>query len=180
MVGGPDVVRVTCVRCGMCGTAAGVGPHVPPRATRRPSEQARDAPGPRRACRAGCEYFQPCPLHNRRWARSTVSSARRGYGAEHRALRRQVLDEEPLCRACRVRPSTICDHRVPLSRGGLTVRENLQGLCRECSASKSGQEGAAARSTFTSGLVARPKPGAQAVSSSRRLRDFLPLPPGAA
>ena len=131
---------------------------------------------PRRACRSGCPNFQPCPVHGRRWARSTVSSARRGYGAEHRALRRQVLDEEPLCRVCRVRLSTISDHIVPLSRGGLTVRENLQGLCKECSGSKTGREGAAARSTFASGLVARPKRDGSPVKSWPSARDLLPPP----
>jgi 5-methylcytosine-specific restriction enzyme A len=137
---------------------------------------------PRRACRSGCPYFQPCPVHSRRkWASSAaVSSTGRGYGAEHRALRRRVLGEEPICGACRFRLSTISDHIVPLSRGGLTVRENLQGLCRECSASKTGREGAAVRTTFVAGLVAGPKADGAPVSSSRRLRDLLPLPPGAA
>jgi 5-methylcytosine-specific restriction protein A len=137
---------------------------------------------PARACRSGCPHFQPCPVHNRRqWAGSAVvSSAGRGYGAQHRALRGLVLEEEPACRACRVRPSTIADHVVPLSRGGQTVRENLQGLCRECSASKTGHEGQAARASFASGLQAGPKGAGPPVSSSRRLRDLLPLPPGAA
>ncbi len=136
---------------------------------------------PRRACRAGCANFQPCALHSRRkWASSaTVSAAGRGYGAEHRALRRQVLREEPVCRACRFRLSTIADHIVPLSRGGLTVRENLQGFCGECSGSKTGHEGAAARSTFTSGHTAGPKPDGPPVKSWPSARDFYcPLPIG--
>jgi 5-methylcytosine-specific restriction enzyme A len=131
----------------------------------------------RRACRSGCPHFQPCPVHSRRWVRSTVSSARRGYGAEHRALRRQVLDEEPICRACRVRATIIADHIVPLSRGGQTVRENLQGLCKECSGSKTGREGAQARVALASGHLAGPQRDGPPVRSSRRLRDFLPLPP---
>jgi 5-methylcytosine-specific restriction enzyme A len=131
---------------------------------------------PPRACRAGCPHFQPCPVHSRRkWAScAAVSAAGRGYGAAHRALRRQVLREEPVCRACRFRLSTIADHIVPLSRGGLTVRENLQGLCGECSGSKTGREGAAARSTFTSGHVAGPKPDGSPVKSWRSARDLLP------
>ena len=133
---------------------------------------------PRRACRAGCANFQPCPLHSRmKWASSaTVSAAGRGYGAEHRALRRQVLREEPVCRACGIRPSTIADHIVPLSLGGQTVRANLQGLCGECSGSKTGHEGAAARSTFASGLVARPKRDGSPVKSRPSARDLLPPP----
>jgi 5-methylcytosine-specific restriction enzyme A len=133
---------------------------------------------PRRACRSGCAHMAPCPVHSRRkWASSAAfSAAERGYGAEHRALRRQVLREAPICQACRFRLSTIADHIVPLSRGGQTVRENLQGLCSTCSATKTGCEGAAARSTFTSGHVAGPKPDGSPVKSWPSARDLLPPP----
>jgi 5-methylcytosine-specific restriction protein A len=135
---------------------------------------------PRRACHAGCPNFQPCPVHSKRkWASSaTVSAAERGYGSEHRALRRQVLREEPVCRTCCSRLTTICDHIRPLSRGGLTVRANLQGLCDECGRAKTGREGRAARSTFASGHTAGPKPDGPPVPSSRGTRDFDPLPGG--
>jgi hypothetical protein len=66
----------------------------------------------RRACRSGCPHFQPCPVHSKRWARPAVSSARRGYGAQHRRLRRLVLEQEPVCQSCGVRPSEIADHMV--------------------------------------------------------------------
>jgi 5-methylcytosine-specific restriction protein A len=131
---------------------------------------------PRRACRSGCPHFQPCPVHNKRqWRRPAESSTIRGYDARHRALRRQVLEEEPICRLCRLRPSLIADHVVPLRRGGRTVRKNLQGLCQECSGSKTGREGAQARAALASGLLAGPKGDGAPVPSSRRLRDFLPL-----
>jgi len=118
----------------------------------------------RRACRSGCPHFQPCPVHGKGWALARVaSSVARGYGAEHLRLRLQVIAEEPTCRACVVRRSTIADHIVPLSRGGQTVRENLQGLCERCSRSKSGREGRAARATLASGLQAGPRGDAQGV-----------------
>jgi 5-methylcytosine-specific restriction enzyme A len=133
---------------------------------------------PPRACRSGCPHFQPCPVHNRRqWARPPASSTARGYGAKHQGLRRQVLVEEPICRRCGFRPSTIADHIVPLSRGGRTVRKNLQGLFQECSGSKTGREGAQARAALPSGHLAGPKGDGAPVPSSRRLRDLLPLPP---
>jgi 5-methylcytosine-specific restriction enzyme A len=131
----------------------------------------------RRACRSGCPHFQPCPVHGRSWARARVlSSAKRGYGSQHRALRLQTITEEPHCRACGIRPSTIADHIVPLSLGGQTVRANLQGLCTQCSRAKTGREGAAARATFTSGLVARPKEDGSPVKSRPSARDLLPPP----
>ena len=52
-------------------------------------------------------------------------------------MRRRVLREEPLCRACGERSSVEVDHIVPLHRGGsLMDRANLQGLCVECHQSK--------------------------------------------
>jgi 5-methylcytosine-specific restriction protein A len=130
---------------------------------------------PRRACRAGCPHFQPCPIHTRRqWTSSAAaSSAARGYGAAHRALRRQVLREEPICQACRFRLSTTADHVVPLSRGGQTVRENLQGLCDKCSRAKTGREGQGARA-ISSGFVAGLKQGGSPVPQARPGRDWPP------
>jgi 5-methylcytosine-specific restriction protein A len=103
---------------------------------------------PARPCPTqGCPNLQPCSQHRRiPWLRSpTITRQQRGYDHRHEFLRRRVLREEPLCRACRIRTSVICDHIVPLSRGGQTVRSNLQGLCTYCHRSKTGREGQAAR-----------------------------------
>ena len=68
------------------------------------------------------------------------SATARGYGREHRRLRKILLATEPLCRECRKKDrytaATICDHVKPLSQGGQTMMENLQPLCRECSDKK--------------------------------------------
>jgi 5-methylcytosine-specific restriction enzyme A len=52
-----------------------------------------------------------------------------------RALRAQVLAEEPVCRECRtenrVRATQHVDHIIPRVNGGPDTRENLQGLCAE-------------------------------------------------
>ena len=83
--------------------------------------------------------------HN--WQHRTSATAR-GYGREHRAIRRQLLSEEPLCRQCerenRVTRATIADHIIPLHRGGRTERSNYQPLCEPCHKAKTAQEGATA------------------------------------
>ncbi|RSV15185.1 HNH endonuclease [Sphingomonas sp. ABOLF] len=59
-------------------------------------------------------------------------------------LRKQVRDEEPLCRLClaegRTRATEQVDHIVPLSRGGSNERSNFQGLCKPHHDAKSASE----------------------------------------
>lgn len=60
------------------------------------------------------------------------NSRERGYDAAWRALRAQVLREEPTCRLC---PAVSVDvhHIVPIARGGERLdRSNLMSLCRAC------------------------------------------------
>jgi 5-methylcytosine-specific restriction protein A len=77
------------------------------------------------------------------WTKRT-SRQSRGYGREHDAMRKRVLAEEPLCRACsaagRVEATTIADHIKPKAEGGTDDRENYQGLCRPCSIAKTARE----------------------------------------
>ena len=69
------------------------------------------------------------------------------YGPVHRALRAQVLLEEPVCvgypEGChgdeRV-PTTQLDHKTPLSAGGRTTRANTGGLCASCNGRKGRDE----------------------------------------
>lgn len=92
---------------------------------------------------------RPPPLHARKkrqpWDHR-ASASQRGYGAEHRRIRKQVLAEEPLCREClkegRAVPTEIADHITPLSQGGQTVRSNYQGLCRAHHDAKTARESA--------------------------------------
>lgn len=62
------------------------------------------------------------------------SSSRQGYGAAWRRLRRQHLEQEPLCRACkregRVTLATDVDHIRPRGAGGTDDDANLQSLCK--------------------------------------------------
>lgn len=82
---------------------------------------ARENPG-------GDPCFEHYPAYVKRWKY-----------AGWRALRRQVLAEEPHCRACGG-PASEVDHIVPLSRGGSRDRSNLQALCRECHREKTRRE----------------------------------------
>lgn len=82
------------------------------------------------------------------WNKRT-SRQQRGYGAAHDAMRRLVLAEEPLCRACDakgvVSATTIADHIVPKAEGGTDDRSNYQGLCRPCHVAKTAAESGRAR-----------------------------------
>jgi 5-methylcytosine-specific restriction protein A len=111
---------------------------------------------PPRPCRvARCPELvtdaRPCPVHGP--ARRTYPSGRsvwKEYGGSFwLGLRRAVLAEEPLCRACLTvgRPTLAVDvdHIRPRRLGGSDERANLQALCRGCHTRKTMRERAAAR-----------------------------------
>lgn len=78
------------------------------------------------------------------------SAARRGYDSEWRAIRLQVLAEEPICRDCD-RPSAEVDHIIPLRSGGTHARSNLQALCIPCHRAKTAQSRTANAKAATRG-----------------------------
>ena len=77
------------------------------------------------------------------------SSARRGYGARWRKLRRVVLARSPLCAdpfgihaaEGRIEQATEVDHIKPKSQGGTNAMGNLQALCKQCHSRKTVLEG---------------------------------------
>lgn len=84
------------------------------------------------------------PKNNLRWSN--------GEGADiydsprWRALRRQVLSEDPFCKFCKMEniatENTIADHIVPISMGGNKWdRNNIQGICAHHHNTKSSYEG---------------------------------------
>ena len=78
-----------------------------------------------------------CPDHQPRYVRSPIYNTKRW-----RALRRQVLTEEPWCRRndCHQRAVDV-DHIVALRHGGAPYdRTNLQALCRPHHAEKTALE----------------------------------------
>ena len=67
------------------------------------------------------------------------TAAQRGYGSRHRkTFRATVLDRDPICMECQIRPSTVADHH-PLSRRELEAMgedpndpKHGRGLCASC------------------------------------------------
>lgn len=83
------------------------------------------------------------PRHH--W-RPALPPHKRGYGHQHRKIRRALLREEPFCRECKKSgaeiPATHADHIEPRCLGGSDERENYQPLCAKHSRQKSAREGA--------------------------------------
>ena len=65
-------------------------------------------------------------------------------------IRRKVLDRDPICKLCGVRPSTHCDHIE--AKTDAHAEDRLQGVCAICHGLKSSAEGNAAQR-------ANPRPG---------------------
>jgi len=95
-----------------------------------------------------------CPAHMRaewrRVERYRGTAKARGYDEDWKRLRAAVLRVEPFCRACTaagvIQLAQEVDHVVPLAEGGARLeRANVQPLCRECHAAKTGTEHARRR-----------------------------------
>lgn len=74
-----------------------------------------------------------------------ASASRRGYGAQWRRLREQVLDRgDHLCQVCRaaghVSPAYAVDHIRPKAAGGTDDPANLRAICRDCHRKKTQEE----------------------------------------
>lgn len=88
------------------------------------------------------------------WDHGGKSSAKRGYGREHRRLRAILLAQEPLCRLCKAKgrttAATIADHIKPIASGGAVHDiENLQPVCAPCHERKTlTDQGKRVRPTF--------------------------------
>lgn len=54
-------------------------------------------------------------------------------------IRRKVLDRDPICKICGVRPSSHCDHIE--AKTDTHAEDRLQGVCAECHGQKSSREG---------------------------------------
>jgi 5-methylcytosine-specific restriction endonuclease McrA len=57
-------------------------------------------------------------------------------------IRARILERDPICKLCGVRPSTHCDHIVAKTDDHSDT--GLQGVCGPCHDQKSAREGAAA------------------------------------
>ena len=128
------------------GVAQGAGDKYPPGDTRAFMVMPR-----LRVC-AECHRLTPttrCAVHQRRRLGDgrvqtlSGSAAARGYDADWRRVREQILSTEPFCRRCRVidpRSLTLAtdvDHIQPLADGGARLDpDNLQPLCADCHRTK--------------------------------------------
>jgi hypothetical protein len=59
-----------------------------------------------------------------------------------RKIRARILERDPICKICGVRPSAFCDHIV--AKADDHSDAGLQGVCGPCHDHKSALEGAAA------------------------------------
>lgn len=54
-----------------------------------------------------------------------------------RRLRKVVLNNEPICKICKIAMSDTVDHKTPVSKGGdFWDIVNLQGVCKPCNNKK--------------------------------------------
>lgn len=78
------------------------------------------------------------------WDHGGRSSHQRGYGAAWQKLRRQVLDEEVMCRVCLAASkntlATAVDHITPKAKGGTDDRSNLRAICDPCHKAKTAED----------------------------------------
>lgn len=91
-------------------------------------------------CPHPATYKGRCAAHARVQDQARYNAdTRKWYSTEAwKALRLSVLAEQPICRDCQVKPSTIADHVVP-HRGSAALfwdRTNIQGLCTGCHGKK--------------------------------------------
>ena len=83
-----------------------------------------------------------CASHARLYDSSRGSAPERGYDAEHRAWRAQVLARDSLCPGLYNRHpegalvATVADHILPVRQGGTWELDNGQGLCAGCHGAK--------------------------------------------
>ncbi len=99
---------------------------------------------------SGLTDGQYCDRCRRKAEARRGSAAQRGYGAEHRAWREEILSLDPYCwdsfkRHTQPVVSTVADHIIPRSDGGESTDENGMGLCVSCHNRKTALEGMTGR-----------------------------------
>jgi len=102
-----------------------------------------NAPGCRGLVYNGGSRCRHCRRAAQRQQDALRGTAHERYGSEHRKLRAQVLLEEAICGIC-LGPGLdddVLEHKIPVSRGGLTVRENVRRAHANCNAKKAAREG---------------------------------------
>ncbi len=103
-----------------------------------------------RGCRNYVQGGNYCPDHQRSaWQSSNRnpahSATQRGYGAEWRAIRGQVLSRDKcVCAICGKPGANEVDHITPKASGGTDDLSNLRAVHKACHQHKSSSEGGTA------------------------------------
>lgn len=97
---------------------------------------------------AWCAEHRPPPRDGEQRTDARPSSADRGYGAKWKRYSERFRKQHPWCRQChlagRRSPAELVDHIRPVTGPEDPMfwpPTNHQSLCRECHATKTGQEG---------------------------------------
>lgn len=90
-------------------------------------------------------YPKPLPRSRLYRPDNRPTCRQRGYDRDWDKLRLAVMQDEPLCRRCnddgRTVAADLVDHIQPIEDGGERLdRANLQPLCRQCHAVKTGDD----------------------------------------
>ena len=75
-------------------------------------------------------------IHRKIKEAARPTRAQRGYDYQWRQISKALREEQPWCSICARTIDLTVDHIKPLAEGGLTIRSNLQVLCRKCNSSK--------------------------------------------
>lgn len=76
-----------------------------------------------------------------------------------RKIRARILERDPICKICDVRPSAFCDHIVAMHDDHSEA--GLQGVCGPCHDQKSAREGVAAAKLKAEAQPTRKRPAEQ-------------------
>jgi 5-methylcytosine-specific restriction endonuclease McrA len=98
-----------------------------------------------------------CPAHTIGGFARFDRSRQNAYRGTWPAIRKQVLEEEPICRICRAAPSVEADDILPVRLGGQSTRANARGVCRRCNLRRAAEASAVVRRARGRGVGSRRK-----------------------
>ncbi len=88
-------------------------------------------------CGAVVRNGSRCPQHQRSLPHR--SRHQQGYDNDWARLAKRTIQATPWCASCFATTDLVADHIVPLRKGGLSIPDNIQVLCRSCNSRKASQ-----------------------------------------